>query len=71
MTEPEALHPRRRLAAIAFTLLVALSIASTLAWNMNFRGDQPSARDKATAASTRAPEAQPDSRSPKATKAAR
>jgi rhodanese-related sulfurtransferase len=45
MTESESLHPRRRLAAFAFTLLVALSIASTLAWNTSFRGDRPSVRE--------------------------
>jgi hypothetical protein len=45
MTESESLHPRRRLAAFAFTLLVALSIASTLAWNTSFRGNRPSVRE--------------------------
>lgn len=45
MTESESLHPRRRLAAFAFTLLVALSIASTLAWNMNSRSDRPAVRE--------------------------
>jgi len=45
MTESDTFQPRRPLAALAFSLLVALSFISTLAWNLNLWGSQPAVRE--------------------------
>jgi rhodanese-related sulfurtransferase len=45
MTEIEPLQPQRHFAAFAFTLLAALSIISTLAWNVNFGRGRPAVHD--------------------------
>lgn len=45
MTEIEPLQPQRQLAALAFALLAALSLISTLAWNVNFGGGRPTVHD--------------------------
>ncbi|HXZ52454.1 MAG TPA: rhodanese-like domain-containing protein [Burkholderiales bacterium] len=45
MTEIEPLQPQRRFAAFAFALLAALSLVSTLTWNIDFGGRRPAVRD--------------------------
>jgi len=47
VTEIEPLPPQRQFAALAFALLAALSLISTLAWNVNFAGGRPTVRDVA------------------------
>ena len=45
MTEIEPLQPQRQFAAIAFALLAALSLVSTLAWNVNVGHGRPAVHD--------------------------
>jgi len=45
MTEIEPLQPQRQFAAFAFALLAALSLISTLAWNVNFGAAHPSVHE--------------------------
>jgi len=45
MIEIESVQPQRRLAAFAFTLPSALSLISTLAWNLDFGRGRPMVRE--------------------------